>query len=238
VGPCRRDANGRCPKYAVPRQRREVRDIDAGASALGQAARRTLPLVVERRGTVLRDTPSVGRKLTLAAVDLFAERGFEQVTISDIAERAGVNKRTFFRYFPTKETVVLDIFDQTNASLLLGIATAEGADPTTVVHRAVVSWCAEFEALLLGLAALEAESETLAGAIALRSFRWEDRLAAAIVERFPGVPEEVAQMTGVMALGGMRVGRRRADRVGEHFPVAVANILAASQSAGRADRET
>jgi AcrR family transcriptional regulator len=43
-----------------------------------------------------------------AAMDLFAERGFEQTTAGDIAERAGVTERTFFRHFADKREVLFD----------------------------------------------------------------------------------------------------------------------------------
>jgi AcrR family transcriptional regulator len=43
-----------------------------------------------------------------AALDLFAERGYEQTTASDIAERAGVTERTFFRHFADKREVLFD----------------------------------------------------------------------------------------------------------------------------------
>jgi AcrR family transcriptional regulator len=43
-----------------------------------------------------------------AAMDLFAERGFEQTTAGDIAERAGVTERTFFRHFTDKREVLFD----------------------------------------------------------------------------------------------------------------------------------
>lgn len=42
-----------------------------------------------------------------AAIKLSVERGFENVTVEDIAVRAGVSQRTFFNYFPSKEDAVL-----------------------------------------------------------------------------------------------------------------------------------
>jgi AcrR family transcriptional regulator len=46
------------------------------------------------------------RALQKAALDLFAKDGYDTTTTDEIAERAGVSARTFFRYFPTKDSVL------------------------------------------------------------------------------------------------------------------------------------
>jgi AcrR family transcriptional regulator len=52
--------------------------------------------------------PDAQGRMIRAAVELFTERGFEQTTAGDIAERAGVTERTFFRHFTDKREVLFD----------------------------------------------------------------------------------------------------------------------------------
>ncbi|MEU2060434.1 TetR family transcriptional regulator [Streptomyces sp. NPDC013455] len=50
--------------------------------------------------------PPIRDALVAAAFQLFLERGYEQTTVDDIVALAGVGRRSFFRYFPSKEDVV------------------------------------------------------------------------------------------------------------------------------------
>lgn len=61
-------------------------------------------------------------RLRQAASDLFFERGFDAVTTAEIAERAGVNERTYFRHFPDKREVLFDSEDQLAEQLAAALA--------------------------------------------------------------------------------------------------------------------
>lgn len=58
-------------------------------------------------GLAQRKRQLVSDELTQAALQLLALKGFDAVTIDEIATAAGVSKRTFFRYFASKEDVVV-----------------------------------------------------------------------------------------------------------------------------------
>jgi AcrR family transcriptional regulator len=50
--------------------------------------------------------PDARGRLERAALELYGERGFDQVTVAEIAERAGLTERTFFRHFADKREVL------------------------------------------------------------------------------------------------------------------------------------
>ena len=59
-----------------------------------------------------RKKDSSRRAIEDAAWELFAEQGYDDTSINDIADRANVAPRTFFRYFPTKEAVLYPQFEE------------------------------------------------------------------------------------------------------------------------------
>src|SRR5215475_10047386 len=50
--------------------------------------------------------PNARGRLEQAALDLYTERGFDQTTVAEIAQRAGLTERTFFRHFADKREVL------------------------------------------------------------------------------------------------------------------------------------
>jgi AcrR family transcriptional regulator len=66
-----------------------------------------------------------------AAIELYIERGFEQTTVADIAHRAGLTERTFFRYFADKREV---LFSGSGAlqELLVGTVTNAPIDQSPI----------------------------------------------------------------------------------------------------------
>src|SRR5262245_41281831 len=73
------------------------------------------------------------RRITDTAIELFAERGFDQVPVAEIARRAEVSEATVFNYFTGKEDLVYQGMDTFENALLEAVrARPEG----TTVHQA------------------------------------------------------------------------------------------------------
>src|SRR5689334_608251 len=105
------------------------------------------------RGTIPRDVtlchhlgsllvgrwePDAKSRLERAALELFAEHGFEQTTVAEIAERAGVTARTFFRHFSDKREVLFAGQEGLTAAFVSAIAAAPpDASPSALVARAL-----------------------------------------------------------------------------------------------------
>jgi AcrR family transcriptional regulator len=71
-----------------------------------------------------RWVPGAQGRLQRAAFELFAERGFEQTTVAEIAARAGLTERTFFRHFADKREVLFAGQDRLTELVVTGLAEA------------------------------------------------------------------------------------------------------------------
>jgi AcrR family transcriptional regulator len=82
--------------------------------------------------------PNARGRLELAALDLFVEGGFEQTTVAEIAARAGLTERTFFRYFADKREVLFWGQDRLRELYVRTIEAApESAAPLDAVAAAL-----------------------------------------------------------------------------------------------------
>src|ERR1700733_8247130 len=68
--------------------------------------------------------PDAHGRLMSAAIELFDEQGYEATTVAEIAERAGLTKRTFFRYFSDKREVLFSGSQELQRLWLEGLAAA------------------------------------------------------------------------------------------------------------------
>lgn len=76
-------------------------------------------------------------RLQRAALELFRERGYDRTTAVEIAARAGVTERTFFRHFPDKREVLFQGEDVLRIALTGSIAEVDGrARPVDLLFRA------------------------------------------------------------------------------------------------------
>lgn len=84
------------------------------------------------------------RQLAATALELFLERGFDAVSVADVAAAAEVSKPTLFRYFPSKEDLVLDRFaDHQDEAARIVRDRVPGRSPVGAVHDHFVAALAE-----------------------------------------------------------------------------------------------
>jgi AcrR family transcriptional regulator len=83
-----------------------------------------------RRGRSAAGRAQVRRELVAAAVTLFTDHGYDETTIDDIATAAGVGRRTFFRYFRSKEDAISPDHEAGLARVAEVLGAAHPDEPT------------------------------------------------------------------------------------------------------------
>jgi AcrR family transcriptional regulator len=140
------------------------------------------------------------RRLRQAALDLFFDRGYSNVTAEEIAEAAEVSTRTFFNYFPSKEAVLQNADPERLAAVRDSImAAAPGTPPVEVLHVAMTAWAREVVAQLTDLGGDPSkwlsQMKTVRADVHLRAAQAaqmdaiEQTIAAALAERLGADPE-------------------------------------------------
>ncbi len=88
------------------------------------------------------------QQISDVATTLFVVRGFDHVTVSEIAEIVGVSEKTVYNYFPTKESLVFDRAEEGIERMVAALQEREpGESPTRALLRAFSEDTDEFEEL-------------------------------------------------------------------------------------------
>ena len=129
-----------------------------------------------------------------AAWPLFAARGYEATTVDAIARAACVSRRTFFRYFSSKEDVVVGTSDALAEDVLAALAARPPREPPLVAIqsslRPVLASRLADPAEARAIVRLLRESRTLRRAMLERHARMEERLAALFAARARANPRK------------------------------------------------
>jgi AcrR family transcriptional regulator len=100
--------------------------------------------VIDYAGRMARWEPGAAQRLQQAALELFASRGFEQTTVADIAEAAGLTERTFFRHFGDKREVLFHGQDEFVQMFLDGMKAAPDDATAMELVAAAIAGAASF----------------------------------------------------------------------------------------------
>jgi AcrR family transcriptional regulator len=142
----------------------------------------TLPsALAERKRQLVRD------ELSEAALRLIAYQGFEETTIEQIVASAGVSRRTFFRYFQSKEDVIVALLGDFAAVVLAQLHERPAPESTAIALRR------SFDGFVAGLdddpdksrrlAALVLRTPALAARYYERQYQWRAEFAAELARR-------------------------------------------------------
>lgn len=142
-------------------------------------------------GCMGRWEPGARERLVRASLELYADPGFEQTTVADIAARAGVTERTFFRHFADKREVLFDGSAEFLRSALAGIEAAPAS-------------ASPFEAAAAGM-------DEVAGFLQSRPDLEFPRIRAAVIAANPSLLErELLKLAAVAAAAARAIQDRGA----------------------------
>lgn len=170
-------------------------------------------------------------QLAHIALELFADRGFDATTVDDIAGAARIGRRTFFRYFSSKNDVVWGDFDAELRRMREFLAARPGDEPyLTSLRLAVLDfntfapaetpWHRRRIALILTVPALQAHST-------LRYAAWRDVVARFTARRLGVAPDSPLPRAVAYALLGVCVAAYEqwlADKNADLLPLLDANL--------------
>jgi AcrR family transcriptional regulator len=185
-----------------------------------------MPTVDEPLGLRERKRLRTHRTISETAIALFLQRGYDQVSITEIAAAAEVSRRTLFAYFPSKDDLVLHrIADHQDEAARVVRERAPGEAPLDALHRHLRSALARRDPItglcdtpeVVAFYQLIINTPALASALSRYQTRSEKALAAALREATPAddpQPEQVARLAAAQIIAIRNtLGRANQERI-------------------------
>ncbi|MBB4794359.1 TetR/AcrR family transcriptional regulator [Streptomyces nodosus] len=146
-------------------------------------------------GSGMRDVArrAVRAEIAATAMELFLAEGYEETTVKQIGAAVGMAGRTLFRYFDTKEDLVIGGLIELGADVAAALARRPAdEDPWNALRHALQVCVESMEGDELGLrrATMLANTPSLRTAMLDKQLRWQQMLVPHIENRLPG-PEQL-----------------------------------------------
>ncbi|QYG91445.1 TetR family transcriptional regulator [Iamia sp. SCSIO 61187] len=138
-------------------------------------------MAATQMGLRARKKQATSIALQRSAIDLFLEQGYDETTVQDITDAAGVSQRTFFRYFPTKDAVLLTEHARREREVSELLA-ARAHEPLAETAAAVLDLLARDVAERAELVRVQTRVSYTVPSLADRFAGHHDRLAVLIAE--------------------------------------------------------
>lgn len=155
------------------------------------------------------------QRLSDIATEMFLERGFDAVRVSEIAQACGVSEKTVFNHFPTKESLILDQGETTMAALRTGLADTDHSPVEAALRilsdelHAMTSWIAAQDDPIHATAMIRRFGALTRSTPSLRAYHRDmtDRLitvaAEALAQRTHTSPDDPEPQIAATALLGL-----------------------------------
>lgn len=164
-----------------------------------------------------RDTPEglrerkrreTGVRITEAGISLFLERGYEATTLDDIAERAGISRRSFFSYFKSKDDILLSLQSGMGDTLAAALQ-AESAQkpPLQAMRDAAIRASAHIPAdEMLAMDRLMRSSASVMARKQASYVQHELTVFAALRQKWPDPQRETSlRLVAMLSIGAIRL---------------------------------
>lgn len=162
-----------------------------------------------------RARDAVRAEIAETAFQLFTQRGFDQTTVDDIAAAAGLSRRSFFRYFASKEDAVLGMLNAVGDAIAAELAARPaGEPPWTSLRRAldvlVTTYLGDPKVALARFRLIH-HTPALRTTLLDKQDRWQRSLAQVLAARLSVDPARDLrpQLLAATALAALDVASRR-----------------------------